>query len=239
MIIDTFLYSGYDHAAVEVRMEVLKDVVDLHVAVQGNLTFQGQPRERSLVPEGCKSVTVSLSPAADPWGREAELRDACAHIGFSMSDAKPDNLILVSDADEIPHPDAIRQAQGYDGIMFLQTDARQWFMNWRYPNDWQLRQQPVAGRWADFESAGGANAARFNYQGWPSAGPRGWHFSGLGDERLAQAKLGSFSHTEYAHRALDPLFLRSMRDARRDYLDRFALERTTDLPPGEWGAFLG
>ena len=157
----------------------------------------------------------------------------------------PDAFFLVADADEIPHPDAVEQAvTEYDreGPRTLLIDYREWYANWRAPDGWQNAHihQPVIGKFGDFVKIGGAHAARFSpfyrddlrreYK-WPSCDATGWHLSSLGDATFMHNKIGAFSHAELDNpHDRDLERIEGYRRARKDFINRFDLEITADLP---------
>lgn len=134
MIYDCFLYYDED-MLLDIRLHTLSDVVDRFVIVESTHTFTGKPRALNFDSEKfinfrdkiiyvvhdekpiLKSSTGSqfshvVPPDAnrteaevDTWANEAAQRNA---IMRGLVHAKHDDVILVSDVDEIFSPDAIR-----------------------------------------------------------------------------------------------------------------------------------
>jgi len=231
-VIDCIIAS-YETDAVAVRTAELADVVDARVILQATSTFNGREPVDVLYESTWDGVTVVLADLPDGldpkqsehWLRDQSLIQARAMYG-------DDHLFLVADGDEIPHPDAIRWARAARVPAVLNTDYREWWMDWRAPDTWQLVHQPVIGSAADYDRAGGAQAARTSRLGGATVAPgRGWHLSTLGDAALAARKLSTFSHDEFSgpeHNDLGKLAI--YRDRGRDLLDRFDLIPTADLP---------
>lgn len=227
---------SYETAAVAIRFVELSDTVDSHVAVQGTVTFRGATRTPSTPPVSTRPLIehVTTPTGDDPWSREKTQRDAIAEF---TAQASPDALIIVSDGDEIPHPDAIRRAVAeYDSVgpRTLPVDYREWFANWRAPDAWQYPHahchMPTVGTAADYATVGGACEARWGMY-WPHCEPRGWHLSNLGDARYVHDKFGQFAHSEVDNpHDRNTNRLQTFRDRRRDCIDRFDLETTADLP---------
>lgn len=221
--------ASYDSDALAVRAVELEDVVDLRVVVQGTETFRGGAMPEVALPE-TRTPTVLRRmdfETDDPWGREHSLRQFSIDRG---RDEDPEALLLLADADEIPHPQALTRAATRGSKATLPVDYREWWMNWRAPDNWQPPHQPLLGRWEDYHVAGGAQAARAGCR-WPRVGPRGWHLSTLGDSAMASIKLSSFAHSEYDNEDHNQVeILSERRRTMNDILARFWLERTTDLP---------
>lgn len=230
MIIDCIMYS-YEPAALAVRLEELKDVVDYHVIVEGNLTFRGAERSPTR-PEGdrIKSFVVDLPPGADvnPWHRETLQRNATAQL--ARETFGKDVLLIIADADEIPHPAAI-EAAASAGRGKLLTDYREWYANWRAPDEWQLYHQPMLVKASLLDRGKTAQSIRESSGGTQAIGPRGWHLSTLGTAELAAEKLASFSHSEYdTAEYTEQAKIVTRIEAQTDMLDRFKLAMTDDLP---------
>lgn len=102
MIYDTFLYDG-EEEMLKLRIETLKDVVDIFVAVIGQKTFRGLPKQDTYDPHYHKlRVTwLNLPSFHDPWLSEFWHRN---HALTVMPDLKPSDIVLIGDVDEIPDP---------------------------------------------------------------------------------------------------------------------------------------
>ena len=228
MIVDCVMAS-YEADALAVRDAELNGVVHLRVVVHGNETFRGAPLDPPMITlSKTRTIIASLILQGDPWEREFALRQFSLDVG--LEEGGTDAMLILADADEIPHPDAVRTAALSGQPSLLPNDMREWFMNWRAPDVWQPPHQPLIGRYRDYENAGGAQVARAAFS-WPMVGPRGWHLSTLGDGALAAAKIASFAHSEYdTPEHVNAAILDERRDGAMDILNRFALEPATDLP---------
>jgi beta-1,4-mannosyl-glycoprotein beta-1,4-N-acetylglucosaminyltransferase len=101
----------------ELRLTELSGLVDRFVIVEAPVTFMGKPkplyyadnRERfAAFRDRIVHVVVDDLPAGiNPWAREVAQRDAIAR---GLSEARPNDRIIVSDLDEIPKPVALRAA---------------------------------------------------------------------------------------------------------------------------------
>ncbi|WP_039056882.1 benzoate transporter [Enterobacter sp. Bisph1] len=121
MIYDCFLYYDED-MLLDIRLNTLVDVVDRFVIVESTHTFTGKPRKLHFDidkfsrfkdkiiyvvhdEEPIKKKANGMTDEVDAWANEAAQRNA---IMQGLNQAQDDDLILVSDVDEIFSPDAIR-----------------------------------------------------------------------------------------------------------------------------------
>lgn len=113
-VFDGFTYNG-EIAMLNLRLRELRDVVDLHIVVESTKTFAGGRKsvmfDPGLIPDEVRHkvrhVVVDPPEHLDgAWSREYHQRDGI-RMGIP-SDCGQDDLLLISDVDEIPNPDAIR-----------------------------------------------------------------------------------------------------------------------------------
>lgn len=247
-VIDCTMYA-YEDAAIRLRLAELADVVDHHHITSGSRTYRGDPQ--TVEPLTGPKVThhvVGLPAWRDDSAHgltrvEALQRDRSLLV--ALADEPETTLYVVSDGDEIPHPEAVAQAVAeYDrrGPRVLLNDSRCWFANWTaYPNGFPPRHhlnQPIIGTAADILNLGGAQAARPARGFRPKVGPKwkpcdkvGWHLSDLFDPATVAHKFAVASHTEDdtpERRNLD--WLASKREAMLWPVHDWQLARTDDLP---------
>lgn len=225
-VIDCTAYT-YEPSALAVRLTELADVVDVHHIISGDHTYRGKPQEIDPVQDlvharygfdvdlGRAIFATAKLPGGEPQWLSAGLtttekiqRDLTFTMARHLGDAS--TLFLISDCDEIPHPDAIRQvAERYNGPQVLSVDARCWYADWSAApngNPWQTRghhqNQPIIGTARDILMLGGAQRARSNrgygrVRRWPvQRGPIGWHLSNLDGPQMVADKFTKFSHRE-------------------------------------------
>lgn len=118
MLFDCFLYFN-EKELLELRYEILKDVVDGFIITDANRTFKGDPkpftcvetlRELGIPEDKVQVLHVELPSKQEilnPWMREYAQRDALA-VGMRMT--PPDSVFFFSDVDEIPRPDSLLEA---------------------------------------------------------------------------------------------------------------------------------
>ena len=207
----------YEHAAMAVRIAELVDVVDRVHVVSGNRTYLGKPQDVQQL-AAVEHRIVDLSGYAEPtWlngrGVLTDIEQAQRNAALTMAaEGEPDDtLFMLSDGDEIPHPEAIAQAAAeYDthGPRVLPLDNRYWYADWSSaPNGTPDRRhhlnQPIIGTAADMLNLGGAQHAREGrgYRPrvgpvWPTCGPTGWHLGALDGPAMIREKFGKFAHIE-------------------------------------------
>ncbi|MFK7945132.1 MAG: hypothetical protein AB8B85_19770 [Paracoccaceae bacterium] len=118
-VFDCFLfYRELD--LLEIRLAELGPRVDRFVLVEATVDFAGNPKplyyhdnkDRFADWEDrIEHVIVDTEPAAPEvrWARQRYQRDQFLH---GLSDAAPDDIVMVSDLDGIPRPEALNQAVG-------------------------------------------------------------------------------------------------------------------------------
>src|ERR1041384_3452093 len=192
----------------EIRFATLDPVVDIHVVGESRLTHSGQPKPLNFDHDRFKQwahkiryieidldnppplrhgefytqgATHNGDAAKQDWMREKEHRRQLIK-GF---DGKPDDLILLSDLDEIPHPDAV--ACGQENILLCRMHVAR--LNYRWETEAHESHSICrifpAHKFADLEEA------RLTHM--PPLGPAGWHLSWMQD---MGTKLAAFVHQE-------------------------------------------
>jgi beta-1,4-mannosyl-glycoprotein beta-1,4-N-acetylglucosaminyltransferase len=235
-IFDGFMfYNELD--VLEVRLHELCDVVDHFVLVEANQTFQGNPKplyyelnkrrfERfhdKIIHIVCSFPDVisnRLSLTSGPnWGRENYQRDA---IVRGLTTARSDDLILISDVDEIVSKrkllEAIENRRKHDITIFTMPLYKFQF-NRKTPEVWKYGARMV--EYSQFRSA---QSLRSAYLSWSKRSARlglgkwharlrnltllgmgnrifevkdaGWHFTSIGDWSNWKNKINSYSHIE-------------------------------------------
>lgn len=130
----------------ELRLEELDHVVDYFVIGEATRTFSHAPkplhfaenRERfkRFLPKIIHVPIDDLPAAGDAWDREAFQRNATAR---GLADAKPNDVIMISDVDEIPYPENIARltpAAMQGRIWFIECDYYTYKLNLSIPNKW-------------------------------------------------------------------------------------------------------
>lgn len=201
-VVDCFIYGG-ETKLLELRLNLLKSVVDCFVVVEGEFTFTGSNRDisgeailqRHLGPDfNYRYVLVSDYPEGNAWVKEAHQRNA---IMRGLVDAHPDDLLLISDVDEIPNPAFVkylRESGAKSGN--LEMIWHSWAYNLAYKRP-QMRAKVL--RMSQLTTP---QEVRDTVMGVTHANA-GWHLSWMMGTADAQSKIASFSHTELNRAAVN------------------------------------
>lgn len=228
MIYDCFLYYDED-MLLEIRLNTLSQAVDRFVIVESRHTFTGKPKKLNfdisrfekfkdqiiyVVYDDKPIVKRDASNEIDAWANEAATRNA---IMRGLSAAKDEDIILVSDVDEIFHPGVIKEINPAK----LCTTLHMGFYNYQFnlqvfnkdgsprlctlPRATSLRnlKKFFNGEPESFRNIKKSKTFRnfftkkwFKYRN-KTISNAGWHFSWImTPERIAE-KMSSISHTEY------------------------------------------
>ena len=99
----------------DLRMNILNDYVDKFVITEGNMTFSGLPKESHFLNNKDRFAKwedkiilnqIELPDLEGPWHREIYSRNAMVRPDIFNDD----DLILMSDGDEIPNPEILEHA---------------------------------------------------------------------------------------------------------------------------------
>ena len=182
----------------DLRLEILDEVVDRFVVVESTVTFSGRAkplhfddhRERfGRWAERIVHVVVADTPevGGDRWARERFQRDA---LGRGLGGCSGSDVVLVSDVDEIPHPDRVadRRLGRYAQV------ETQYFLDCVQDEE---RQHGTVARWWFEVAALGPQRVRDERFSLPVVPDGGWHFSSVMPPERIATKLRSYAHAEY------------------------------------------
>lgn len=199
-IIDCFLFNN-EIDMLKLRLEELKDVVDIFVLVESKYTFSGQ--DKPLYFESVKDqfrnyniqhIILSGPPSDNAWSNEATQRNA--PLEYLKNNMLPDDVALLCDLDEIPNPVSVKSIRNntVTAPVYFQMDFYYYNFKWIKKSPW-VRASAVTLDLLlkhDIETirnlqAGIANAVR----------PGGWHLSYFMSPESIREKIKSFSHQEF------------------------------------------
>ena len=205
-IFDCFTFFN-ELEVLEIRLEEMYSAVDCFVICEAPVTFRGKPKKlvfhenRKMFARyeaNIRHLVVDDMPEGDnPWAREDFQRNALRR-GFT--DAAPQDVIMISDVDEIIRASTVEQLRGASGVFLLETQMYQYYINLLAEETWD---RPYAFSHDKLRDIGDLNRARANprlfLKGFPDSGrqmPRaGWHFTYLGGAGRVREKLNAYSHT--------------------------------------------
>lgn len=208
----------------KIRIEELKDVVDKFILVEATKTHSGQPKPlyyKEFIDEFAEyqdkiiHYIVDDMPEVqnnDRWPLENYQRD-CIGLALIELQCQDEDIILVSDADELPRKDKINEAiqllSNNDFVIFthdlyahnLDNLQSEWwcgtvackYKTFNQRTATQVRRSDK-GNWASDSKAGYINESR-NF-GHPYIVKGGWSFTWFGTPISNRYKLQSFAHAE-------------------------------------------
>jgi hypothetical protein len=210
MILDCFMFND-ELDILECRMEELSPVVDRFVVVECGESHLGSPKGSHFSANRSRfdrwmlqieHVWIEKLLATDPRKREHEHREYI-RLGLERSRATARDIIIQSDADEIPRRSCVENivealsARSAPGFVALEQEQHFFAVDWRYPGRCEMA--PAAGY---FETIGSFWDMRLASIAAPLIPNAGWHFSWLGKRSANVRKLETFYHgheiTNYA-----------------------------------------
>lgn len=221
-IFDCFLlFNELD--LLEIRLNEMAPLVDRFVVAEATTTFSGQPkplhfelnRARFSAFEDKLTYLVvdTANMASDGWERR---RKQCDALSLGIADAAPDDIILLSDLDEILSAPTISELRArpprVGEVVCFELRMFNYFVNLELDERW-LRSGPRAIRRADLKTMerlrkvhGPSPKWRHDIlrvmRAWSQMGrpirrrvvkDAGWHFSYLGGVEAVQRKLKSYA----------------------------------------------
>jgi beta-1,4-mannosyl-glycoprotein beta-1,4-N-acetylglucosaminyltransferase len=188
----------------EMRLNILSDIVDRFVLVEADRTFSNI--EKPLLFENNKAryaqflgkiihIKITDYPEyKDAWNMEYYQRNK---IIDGISGCGTNDVILISDVDEIPHPDAIKQyKENGTGLYALIQDFYNFYLNYKRCvfRTWDLAK---IARYGDIKKLNYTPQQVRDCKAGKVIANGGWHFSCLGGIAAIKYKMSAYSHQEY------------------------------------------
>lgn len=208
-IFDAFMFKD-EFDILECRIVELEEVRNLvHILVEADVDHQDHPKpyhfeagKERFAKWADRIIHVKATglPTArqdqDPWSREHAQRE-WIRVGLTIGEAKPDDMLLQSDVDEIPRALQARNVRT-DGMVAFAMRGHFWAVDWLYPEPWMGTVAAKVGTIAKLgpQAMGYMRDCRNTALCPPSLRDAGWHLSWLGGDDMANAKVESFCHTE-------------------------------------------
>ena len=211
-IFDAFTFFN-EFELLEHRLRELYDHVDYFVLVEANTTFQNDPKDmlyydnRERFAQWADKIIyypVTDMPAdTDTWGRERHQRNA---ILKGIQDADDNDIIIVSDVDEIPRSETISKLRASKANVWpFRMPLFNFKFNYMLVNQDRYVVWSCATRKHLLLNPEDFRRTRHNLQGFPyhykddnieMMEHAGWHFTYFGNEDFARQKIASFAHDE-------------------------------------------
>ena len=226
LVIDCFIFND-ELDILDLRLNILDDVVDYHVVAESKKTFAGHDKPLYLqnnidrfskfkhkiisvvvsdfnqAPLVSKPHLYQSAKLANPqlayseeeynliWSREIYQRNA---IVEGLKDFSPEDVVIISDLDEIPRPSAIKRAvkllAAGSGPVALEQNFYYYFLNGL------LEEKLYRAKLTKLADLTTPQSLR-ERDDYPVVKNAGWHFSYLGSTEKIITKLENFSHQEY------------------------------------------
>lgn len=187
-VYDGFIFND-ELDLLELRLKTLDAVVDHHIAVCGDRTFMGNPKEFF----GRLSARVGGKLSVIPQPLDLAPHPAMEHqqrrgIARAFADAAPEDLLIISDVDEIPDPKVLLALRNdpHDYPVTLEQDLYYYTANWKQASPWAgpvVVPRGVLGAEIDCQKI------REDRHHFPKIAHGGWHFSWFGSSDQIAAKL--------------------------------------------------
>ena len=201
-IFDCFTYYN-ERDILRVRLEELGDTVDYFIVVEASETFTGKtkPYYFDKLPSWInkwqeKIIRVKIdfpSHLDSPWDREYFQRNSIIQ-GLHQAGAQKEDLVLISDADEIIKASTIRSINKSNLPARLDVKQYFWNFNWQVPKHCDQGARPVVCEMMDLLHMSPQYLRSLDL---PLIEDGGWHFSFFGEYDNIKNKIESFAHTEY------------------------------------------
>lgn len=226
-VYDCFTYNG-EAEVLAIHLHELAEVVDCFVIVEADRTFSGAPKPLRFDPADPRVAPFAsriryvavhdmpddgLDQAAVPgdwlldepqtayWRREKHQRD---QIMRGLGDAGPDDLVLISDVDEIPRAQVVAAMRDGPTHALFGLSLAFYYFRANYRN---VEGPEAACIWtvaASYRSLAQSSphrlrmGIRLGRQNAQLVADAGWHLSYLGmDDDAIRQKIRAFSHQEY------------------------------------------
>lgn len=193
----------------DLRLAEMSEVVDYFVLVESSLTFTGLPKPLYFLENQNRyaafkdkiiHIVVDDFPETHSfWAREHYQREA---IRRGLEKCQSDDLVIISDVDEILRPRCVKAACELDGFIQFHMDMYQFFLNLRaYKDSWTACfafKYEYINRVPDFSRIRPKQHKAEIEAIFPGKFYRlhdaGWHFTHLGGLDMLRQKFKSYSH---------------------------------------------
>jgi len=199
-IFDCFIFN-HEVELLEIRLNILNDYVDKFVITEGDMTFSGLPKESHFLNNKERFAKwedkiilnqINIPECESPWHREIYSRNAMVNLDIFNDD----DLIIMSDGDEIPNPEILEQSSEWvsdDTHFTFEQSCYAYWMNNLYSDKWfgtrAATYKYVNNTTVDDIREGTEDESKISGSIITNGG---WHFTYLGNEDHIRQKINSF-----------------------------------------------
>jgi beta-1,4-mannosyl-glycoprotein beta-1,4-N-acetylglucosaminyltransferase len=221
MIIDAFTYNGEDDL-LRLRLAILDNYIDRFVIVEADKTFTGNRKTQKFNASNFKEWNHKISYSfitdlkenpVSPWQNEVHQRNSLQN---GLDDLLDDDIIILSDLDEIPNPVAIREFDSNKYIygcleqkIFFYRLSLQAFTKEMVPVEWDKAKITTFKnfkkyftdltelRWEKYHGIFRSIKRWYLKSHRQLIKNAGWHFSYMMTPEQIIEKINSYSHSEF------------------------------------------
>ena len=199
-IFDCFIFN-HEIELLEIRLNILNDYVDKFVITEGDMTFSGLPKESHFLNNKERFAKwedkiilnqINIPECESPWHREIYSRNAMVNLDIFNDD----DLIIMSDGDEIPNPEILEHASEWvsdDTHFTFEQSCYAYWINNLYSDKWfgtrASTYKYVNNTTVDDIREGTEDESKITGSVITNGG---WHFTYLGNEDHIRQKINSF-----------------------------------------------
>ena len=199
-LFDCFIFY-HEVDLLEIRLNILNDYVDKFIITEGDMTFSGLPKESHFLNNKERFTKwedkiilnqINIPECESPWHREIYSRNAMVNLDIFNDD----DLIIMSDGDEIPNPEILEQASEWvsdDTHFTFEQSCYAYWMNNLYSDKWfgtrAATYKYVNNTTVDDIREGTEDESKISGSIITNGG---WHFTYLGNEDHIRQKINSF-----------------------------------------------
>lgn len=199
----------------EVRLEYLYNHVDFFVIVESDHTHTAKPKEfifednknrfqkyldkiiyikqKAILKDSFSDFAKEYSPKDEYWKLENDQRNS---ISRGLSEAKPNDIIMISDVDEIPNVEKVNRLNRillFNKKVTFNQQLHLYYVNCLAKGKEQKWNGTVACKLKNIQAIQSLRNGRHYYKQIKNGG---WHLSYLGGIDSIIQKIESFAHTE-------------------------------------------
>lgn len=243
-IIDVFSFNG-ELDLLEIRLNILNEVVDEFIICESDETFTGLPKplyfeeNRARYDKWKDKITYFLMSKPDEellaqaqqspgvpqhlhwWVREFCQKESMKRALTHLSD---DDLVFIGDADEIWNPDVVIP----NGRGKLEQLVYAYYLNNR-SSEWWEGTSVIPYKYIKQDTLDNLRAhdTHREYMRAPTIPNGGWHFTNMGGVEFIKRKMNSYSHQEFNHPQITEQFEEQMKQ-NKDFIGRDFVFKTDE-----------